>query len=166
MSDTIQTLRLLLRRFRPDDAAAMHAILSDTAAMRCWSTPPHTALAETKAWVDGAIAGVAAGTSDDFVVTRDGAVISKAGLWEGSEIGFIFARSVWGEGIASEALRAVIARAFAIGMKEITADVDPRNARSVACLERLGFIRTGTAARTFCIAGEWSDSLYLALRPG
>ena len=51
MADEIRTERLLLRRARGDDAAAMHAIMSDAKAMRYWSTPPHRDLAETERWM-------------------------------------------------------------------------------------------------------------------
>lgn len=43
------TPRLKLRRARPDDLLAMHAVLSNPAAMRYWSTPPHADLAGTRA---------------------------------------------------------------------------------------------------------------------
>ena len=43
------------------------------------------------------------------------------------------------------------------------AAVDPRNHRCLALLTQLGFKETGRAERTFCIGGEWSDSVYLVL---
>ena len=49
----------------------------------------------------------------------------------------------------------------------LTADVDPRNEASVALLKALGFDETHREKNTFCIEGEWSDSIYFALpRPG
>ena len=161
-ANTVQTARLLLRRFEPGDLAAMHAILSDPEAMRYWSTPPHAALSETQEWLDETAQAVAAGQSDDFAVTLDGVVIGKAGLWRANEIGMIFARSVWGSGLAHEALAAVIDRAVRSGVDPIVAEVDPSNQRSLRRLEALGFVRTGSAERTFCIDGVWSGSVYLA----
>src|SRR5689334_11749957 len=107
---TIATARLLLRRFRADDAAALHAIFADRDAMRFWSTPPHATLAESADFVRRTMAAQEAGTADEFVVLRDGAIVGKAGLWRTNELGFIFAPGVWGQGIASEALRALMAR--------------------------------------------------------
>ena len=46
---------------------------------------------------------------------------------------------------------------------QLTAEADPRNAASVGILESLGFRQTGEARHTFCINGEWSDSVYFAL---
>ncbi len=160
----LRTTRLVLRRPRLDDAAAMHAILSDPEAMRYWSTLPHTELAQSEAWVAGTLTAIAAGECDDFFVERDGALIGKAGIWSGDEIGFLLAPSVWGQGYGREALTAVIAHAFGTrGLARIRADVDPRNERSLGLLTRLGFRETGRAARTFCIGGEWADSVYLTL---
>lgn len=164
MNTILRTARLLLRRPQFTDAAAMHAIMSDPAAMRYWSSLPHADLAETQRWIEGTIAAVETGRSDDFLVECDGAVIGKAGLWNGNEIGFLLARSAWGKGYAREAVEAVIARGFATkGHAEIRAEADPRNEACLRLLERLGFRETGRALRTWCIGGEWSDSVYLTL---
>lgn len=142
----------------------MHAILSDAEAMRYWSTLPHAALAESEAWVAATIRAIGRGECDDFFVERNGQLIGKAGLWNGDEIGFLFSPATWGHGYGHEALGAVIAHAFGAGGRtQIRADVDPRNERCLRLLTRLGFRETGRAERTFCIGGEWSDSVYLAL---
>jgi RimJ/RimL family protein N-acetyltransferase len=166
LNTVLRTARLVLRRPRPADARAMHECLSDPMAMRYWSTLPHIELAQSEAWVADTITALAAGDCDDFFIELDGRVIGKAGLWNGDEIGFMIHPSAWGKGYAREALQAVIAHAFAKGHTQIRADVDPRNNRSLALLTRLGFQETGRAERTFCIGGEWSDSVYLALKRG
>src|SRR5665213_2309119 len=71
-TDTITTARLTLRRFRAQDAAAFHLILSDPQAMRYWSTPPHRNIAETEVWIAKTIAAVAAGEADDFIAEHQG----------------------------------------------------------------------------------------------
>lgn len=163
MSETIHTGRLTLRRFALADVAAVHAILSDPETMRFWSTLPHTTLAETERWVASTIEAVAKGEADDFVVVHEREVVGKAGLWKGNELGMIFAKSAWGTGIAREAVEAVIDRARERGVKSITADVDPRNARAVRFLEKFGFVKTGEAKRTYKIGDLWTDSVYLEL---
>ena len=168
MNTILRTPRLILRRPRSDDVAAMHAILRDPLAMRYWSTLPHTTVAESEAWVTKAIDAINAGECDDFFVEHDGLLIGKAGLWSRSEIGFLFSPAVWGKGFAREALQAVIDRAFRErGHEEIRAEADPRNERCLRLLSRLGFRETGRAERTYHIGGEWSDSVYLTLtKPG
>lgn len=164
MNTILRTQRLVLRRPRSDDVAAMHAILRDPLAMRYWSTLPHAEVAETEAWVAKTIDAINAGECDDFFVEQDGLLIGKAGLWNRNEIGFLFSPAVWGKGYAREALHAVIGRAFRDrGHAEIRAEADPRNERCLRLLARLGFRETGRAERTFHIGGEWSDSVYLTL---
>ena len=158
---TIATARLLLRRFRLDDAAALHAIFADPDAMRFWSTLPHATLAETQEFLRRTMAAQEAGTADEFVVLRDAEIVGKAGLWRANELGFIFAPRVWGQGFASEALRALMARSARRGFVVLRADVDPRNARSLRLLQHLGFRETGGARRTLCVGGAWVDSVYL-----
>ena len=165
MNTVLRTERLVLRRPRPQDVQAMHEILSDREAMRFWSTLPHAEMADSETWVASTIAAIESGECDDFFVELDGTLIGKAGIWHGDEIGFLFHPGIWGKGYAREALRAVITRAFSDGGRtQIRADVDPRNERCLRLLARLGFRETGRAERTFCIGGEWTDSVYLALR--
>ncbi|HEY2177451.1 MAG TPA: GNAT family N-acetyltransferase [Caulobacteraceae bacterium] len=157
------TPRLRLRRARPGDLADLHAVLSHPLAMRYWSTPPHAGMDETRAWLEETIAA-SPEESDEFVIERDGRVIGKAGCWRLPEIGFILHPDTWRRGFAREALEAVIPRLFAIfPIEAILADVDPRNAGSLALLAGLGFRETGRAKRTFKVGDEWCDSLYLSL---
>ena len=166
MSDLpVITERLVLRRMDMDDVPALHAILSDPHAMRYWSTLPHDTLALTEAWVAGTMASVAIGEADDLAIVLNGAVIGKAGLWKGTEIGVMLSREHWGCGYAAEAIRAVISRAFSSGIDRITADIDPDNTASRRLFKKLGFRVTGSAKATFQIGEVWTDSLYLALTP-
>ena len=70
----------------------------------------------------------------------------------------------WGRGLASEAVRAIIDRAFARGLASIKADVDPRNKKSLRLLRKLGFVEIGAAERTLRVGEEWVDSIYFELR--
>ncbi len=159
----IVTSRLRLRRATLGDLDAMHALLSDPVAMRYWSTPPHTDLAQTRAWLEAMIKA-SPEQSDDWVITYEGRVIGKAGCWRLPEIGFILHPDFWGQGFAQEALSAIIDRVFDIhGLAAIEADVDPRNLGSLAVLAKLGFRETGRARRTWKVGEEWCDSVYLAL---
>jgi ribosomal-protein-alanine N-acetyltransferase len=160
---TIKTERLELRHFRAGDAVALHPIFADPEAMRFWSSAPKS-LAETEEFVRETIRARQAGTGDDFVVLFKGVVVGKAGLWRANEIGFVFSPSVWGTGIASEAVRAIVGRASARGVTSIIADVDPRNERCLRLLEKLGFVQTGAAKRTVLVGDEWADSVYLEAR--
>jgi [ribosomal protein S5]-alanine N-acetyltransferase len=158
----IVTPRLRLRAARPDDLEAIHAVLSDPRATRWWSTPPHETLEQTRAWLDGMIAN--GPDHPDFVVELDGRVIGKAGFWNLPDVGYILHPDCWGQGLAAEAVGAAIDHVFRTREVEIlTADVDPDNAASIRLLERLGFIQTGFAERTWNVGGVWKDSLFYGL---
>lgn len=162
MADEIRTERLLLRRATMADLDDIHAVLSDSEAMRYWSTPPHQDISESEKWLRSMV-DANRSVSDDFIVEHRGRALGKVGCWRLPEVGFILAPDCWGKGIASEALRAYLEHRRAIGAPTvISADVDPRNVRSLALLQRNGFVETGRASRTWHVGGEWCDSIYLA----
>lgn len=162
MLDEIRTERLVLRRARPGDLDALHAMMSDAETMRYWSTPPHDDLTQTRDWLDSMIA-VDMAISDDFIVEKDGETIGKLGTWRLPEVGYLIGRPYWGRGYATEAMAAFVAYAFAHRTDHLIADVDPRNTASLALLSRTGFRVTGRAERTWCVGGEWCDSVYLRM---
>jgi [ribosomal protein S5]-alanine N-acetyltransferase len=103
----------------------------------------------------------------DFIIAHPGTkrAIGKIGIWQDEEIGFILARQYWGLGIAREALLAILTYAFnEKDMQEITADVDPRNERSIKLLESVGFVKTGFKQNTLQVGEEWVDSVYFGLK--
>jgi ribosomal-protein-alanine N-acetyltransferase len=161
MADEIRTARLLLRRATVDDAPALHLLYSDPEVMAYSSRLPNDSLEQTREFLAKTIASCENGEGDDFVVLHEGVVIGKAGLWRTNEIGFQFARVVWGRGFARETVGAILDRAFARGVALVMADVDPRNARSLSLLAKLGFVKTGEAKNTFQIGDLWVDSVYL-----
>ena len=159
----ITTRRLKLRPAQQGDLDAIHAVLSHTEAMRWWSTPPHDDIEQSRVWLEGMIANTAAGAAD-FVVEHEGRVIGKAGCWKAPDVGYILHPEVWGRGLASEALGAVIDHVFATTeLDALNADVDPDNVGSIRLLERLGFVRTGEAKATWHVGEQWMDSLYYSL---
>ena len=160
----IKTDRLTLRAAHSDDLADLHAIYGDRRAMRYWSTPPHEGKSTTKGVLDRQIR--AAGQAlTYFVIEMDGRVIGNAGNYRGTEVGFILHPDYWRQGIIKEAMQAIIPYLFeTTDLPVLTADVDPRNEASVGLLKALGFDETHRAKNTFCIEGEWSDSVYFALQ--
>jgi ribosomal-protein-alanine N-acetyltransferase len=159
----VRTERLRLRPASEADLEPLHSILGDRAAMAYWSTPPHRDIEQTREWLAAMIA-IASGEGEDFVVELDDRVIGKVGLFRFPEIGFIFHPGVWGRGFATEALRAVLDRTFAVHrLPAVEADVDPRNQPCLKLLDRLGFIEVGRARRTWFVEEQWCDSVYLRL---
>ena len=159
----ILTERLKLRSGVPADLSAIHLVFSDARAMTYWSSPPHATLDQTREWLDSMIA-IDPAEGEDFLVELDGEVIGKAGLYRFPVIGFIFRPDTWGRGLAAEALRAVLERAFAVhALPFVIADVDPRNEACLRLLGRLGFSEIGRRQRTWLVGDEWCDSVDLRL---
>lgn len=144
-----------------EDAVPLHQVFSDPAVMRYFADV-HTDVSQTRDWVSATLREPPE-TTREFAILRDGHVIGKAGIWHAPELGFLLHRNHWRQGIGTEALRALLPHLHTtMSLDTITADVDPRNAASLALLAKLGFRETGRAARTIRIAGVWCDSVHLA----
>ncbi len=133
--------------------------------MRYWSNLPHQTPDDTRRTLSKL---KNPDLNTYLVFDHEDTVIGLGGIHTGTEIGFILHPDFWGQGFATEAVQAVIEHVWAsTDLPQITADADPRNFRSIGLLTRLEFRVTGFAQNTFCVGGEWSDSVYFALpRPG
>ncbi|MCK0138259.1 GNAT family protein [Aliiroseovarius sp. F47248L] len=162
MGPELTTKRLTMRGPLPSDLEDLFAIYSDSRAMTYWSTPPHPDTKETQAHLDRWLNGFDAAPYY-FAIVHQGRVIGTCGAHTGNEVGFILHPDVWRQGIAKEAMQAVIDHLWQVtDFAELTADLDPRNDASEGLLLALGFQKTGTAKNTYCVDGVWTDSLYMA----
>ncbi|MER7456128.1 GNAT family N-acetyltransferase [Micromonospora sp. NPDC126480] len=82
---------------------------------------------------------------------------------EDIEVGWHLHPDSWGHGYATEAARAVLAREFASGSREIYAVVTPGNDRSTAVCRRLGMTYVGR--RTDWYGGTEVETFVLATPP-
>jgi RimJ/RimL family protein N-acetyltransferase len=65
-----------------------------------------------------------------------------------TQIGWRLQRAAWGNGIATEAARAVLMRALGpLGIRRVVALLHPDNTASIRVAEKIGMTQTGTAAR-------------------
>jgi [ribosomal protein S5]-alanine N-acetyltransferase len=146
---TITTERLALRPLRPDDAPALHAIYADP-KVAFW-IGPHTP-ADVEEEIASHVATYATHGYGLLAVEdrATGALIGDCGLQPFEhhgpevELGYDFAPSAWGRGLATEAARAVMAHAFgALGLDRVIAVVKPANVASQRVLEKAGLERVG-----------------------
>lgn len=137
----LETRRLILRRFRPEDLNDLYEYLSDPEVVRFEPYPPQT-LPETEEELCRRIA-------DDEMIAVElretGKLIGNLYLGKrdfgARELGFVFNRKFWGHGYAAEAAEALVAFAFRQGVNRVYAECDPLNLKSWRLLERLGFAR-------------------------
>ncbi len=159
----LTTRRLILRRARHEDVDDLYRVFANPAAMTYWSTGPHADRDETSIWLRSMIEA-SPEQSDDFVIEREKKVIGKLGAWRLPEIGFILSPEHWGSGFASEAMSAFVRHIFTRpDVARLTADVDPRNLRSLALLKRHGFTVTGHRRNSWTTHIGACDSVYLEL---
>jgi ribosomal-protein-alanine N-acetyltransferase len=148
--ERLETPRLLLRPFRPEDAVIVHAIYSDPEVMRYVATGPMADLAVTERLLeDYAAHQERHGYSFWAVFERSsGALIGDSGLYRTPagevELGYTLGRAWWGRGYATEAAGRWLSVAFdEFGLPEVTALAEPANVASVHVLDKLGMRRDG-----------------------
>lgn len=167
----LRTARLVLRRFRPDDAAAFAAYRSDPEVARYqgWDAPfpieaaKHFVTAMATARPDAPGGWFQIAVEHDGRLVGDVAVHTDAGDPRLARIGFTLAAAEQGHGFATEAVRAVLAYLFDRGTHRVSADCDARNAASAALLERVGMRREAHHRRSAWWKGEWTDEYVYAV---
>jgi RimJ/RimL family protein N-acetyltransferase len=140
------TPRLILRPQTSADAPALFVILSDERAMRFWNRSTIGRLAVVEELVREQQAAMAAGQCCYWTLFRDGEAVGSIDLsliQSGSaELGFMLRPELWGQGLASEAVGAVIAHAFdGLGLTRLAAAVQSANRAAARVLEKNSFTR-------------------------
>lgn len=143
----IETERLILRHFHAFDGEAMDQVFGDAEVMRFG--PGVQSQAQVRDWLRECQENYSRlGFGPWAVVSKSQReVIGYCGLFhfpdlDGQaeiEIGYRLARSVWGQGYATEAVIAVREYGFNIlGLKRLVALIDPQNAASIRVAEKAG----------------------------
>jgi ribosomal-protein-alanine N-acetyltransferase len=148
----ILTERLHLRPWIPDDRA-LYAAMNDDPAVMTYETGRLTRV-ESDARADeidrirsefgglGMYASDLRSTGETIGFTVVLAVTDDLPCWPATQIGWRLVPSMWGNGYATEAARALARQAFAdLGLAEIVAFSVASNRRSVAVMHRLGMVR-------------------------
>jgi [ribosomal protein S5]-alanine N-acetyltransferase len=169
----MRTERLLLRAFRREDHAAVHAYAADPEVVRYQDWGPHTE-GETAAFLELAMAAAAADppTRHVYALEHAGAVIGACELrvadlmHRRGIVGCTLARSAWGRGFGTEAVAAALAYGFEeLRLHRVSATCDPANVASKRVLEKTGMRYEGRLSDWMLVRGEWRDRLlYAALR--
>ncbi|MEJ2853653.1 MULTISPECIES: GNAT family N-acetyltransferase [unclassified Saccharothrix] len=166
----LTTERLVLRRFRPEDAPVFSAYRSDPGVARYQSWEPPVPLAAAEEFVrEVAVLDPAEPGWFQYAVEADGVLVGDVGvnLHENRRqagIGYTIATPHQRKGYASEAVRRVLDHLFTErGLHKVSAECDARNEASAKLLARLGFRREGHLVEQTWINGEWTDDLIFGL---
>lgn len=169
---TLSTKRLTLRMLDEGDVDALFRMLSDPEVMRYWSRPPIENREEAESFVENSHEGFLERRYFQWGILdkESDAFLGVCTLFEldrqnrRSEVGFMLARRFWRRGLMKEALEGLFDFAFGpMKMHRIEGDVDPRNERCLATMEKLGFQREGYARQRWLVGEEVQDSVLLGL---
>ena len=148
--DHLTTNRLSLQRPRRSDAELIFSTYaSDPDVCRYLAWPRHESVTDSIAFVDFSDAEWARGPAGPYLIwhRRAGALLGSTGLtFEESEqatTGYVIARKHWGNGYASEALRAMMTVAAGARARRLTTVVHPAHEPSRRVLLRCGFNSLG-----------------------
>ena len=171
---TLESERLILRRFAETDLPQFLAYLNDPEVARyqsweSYSEPQARDVIERQKDLDPGLPGQ--WFTFALELKETGALVGHVALkttedGRQAEIGFTLAREYHGRGLAFEAAARVLGYAFTdLGLHRVTAVADCENDRSVALLGRLGMRREGHFIRNIWFKGKWGDEyLYAVLR--
>ncbi len=169
---TLTTNRLHLRQVRPTDAEALFAMRSDPVVMEFFGQEPHQTVEETSTLIQRLQTSYEQRNSLFWGVTLKGedTVIGTCTLFSFNfdfhyaETGYDLHRDYWRQGIASEAMSAVLTYGFSeLGLHRIEADVAPDNTRSKNLLLKLGFTFEGNLRQRYFFRGQFEDEYYFGL---
>ena len=175
---TIETARLILRKPEAGDAAAMFSrYASDPAVTRYlwWAT--HRAVDDTRAFLSFSDAEWERWPAGPYLIcTRaDGTLLGGTGLAfetpHRASTGYVLARDAWGQGYASESLRAIVKAASRLDVQRLFALCHPDHGPSRRVLEKCDFqlegrwrrhtefpnLRRGVAADVLCYVSTLGD---------
>ena len=147
---TITTDRLILRRPQGIDATAIfERYAGDPEVTRFLGWPRHRSLADTEAFLKLSDSEWERWPAGPYLVLSqaDGMVLGSSGFTfetpYRAATGYVLARDAWGQGYATETLRAIMEVAPAIGVLRLYALCHPQHRRSWRVLEKCGFEREG-----------------------
>ena len=169
---SIETDRLVLRQITKDDAEDIFKYLSDETVMKYYGLEPFKSIDEAWeeiAWYQSTF-DENSGIRWGITLKGHGKVIGSCGFLNKvprhfrSDIGFELSQDFWGQGIANEALEAVIKYGFEqLNLQRIQALIEPPNNSSQKLVERNGFIKEGLLRNYEFTCGEFNDLFMYSL---
>jgi RimJ/RimL family protein N-acetyltransferase len=145
-SETVTTARLVLRRPRASDAAAIFSrYSSDPDVTRYVGWPTHRSVDDTRAFLTFSDDQWATWPAGPYLVCSrsDGTLLGSTGLMfelpHTAMTGYVLAADAWGRGVATEALSAMIEVAQTTGVRRLYALCHAGHRASARVLEKCGF---------------------------
>ncbi|MBI5915139.1 MAG: GNAT family N-acetyltransferase [Bacteroidetes bacterium] len=165
------TERLLLRKIVPGDLDDLFRLRTNDVVMTYLDRPKQT-LDEIRELIEKTATSAENNEAIAWAITlreRPG-VIGDISFWRTirehhrAEIGYSLHPDSWRQGIASEAMRAVLNYGFqTMQLHSVEANVNPENIASFRLLEKFGFVREAYFRENYHHAGRFLDSAIYSL---
>ena len=149
----IETQRLILRRFRIDDAEDMfNNWASDPEVTRYLTWPVHSSVEVTRTLLTEWVSHYADGVYFNWVMEykETGKAIGNISVFkldediEAADIGYCMSKAYWGQGLMPEALKAVMDYLFdVVGLNRVAACHDLNNPKSGRVMDKAGMKQEG-----------------------
>ena len=170
LEPVIHTGRLTLRLARAADLDAIVAGIGDIAVSRMLARVPHPYTRTDGAdFLAGAVRDAAAGSSLFLIIEREGHLAGGIGIGAMPyvcEFGYWLARKHWGEGLMTEAARALLSYAFdRVGLRLVRSGVFVDNPASLRIQEKLGFRPVGRSWKRSLARGAAVEHTDTVLTP-
>jgi RimJ/RimL family protein N-acetyltransferase len=162
----IETDRLILRKMTLDDAEGFFEFASDPQVTQYLMWDTHATVEESRALLARVIGMYESGQGLPLGVVHkaDGKLIGACGIYiddarhARAEIAYWLSRQYWGQGLTTEAVRAIIAFGFdTLTMNRIQALCFPENNASARVMEKAGMKYEGLLRQYRLIKGTYQD---------
>jgi RimJ/RimL family protein N-acetyltransferase len=160
MMPTLETERLLLRPFGPEDASAVQGHCGNWNIARMLTRVPHPyGLDLAVSWIASHAADWRSGDEITFCIETDGEAIGALSLRRTTdrayELGYWLGEPFWGKGFVTEAARRAVCFAFEeLGAEKLTSGHYRDNPASGRVLEKCGFRYSGEGMMPCDARGE------------
>lgn len=170
-TNTIETERLILRRFKLSDNEDMFKWASNPEVVRYLSYEPHKTIKDTNAVLRNWVRSYRKKNTYNWAIEFEGVVIGNISVVLQDDecfschLGWQIDEPYWNKGITTEAAQAVIDYLFdTVHYDRITSGCDTRNIGSSKVMQKIGMTLEGTFRR-YCYQKDGSivDKFYYAI---
>lgn len=169
----MESERLLLREFERTDLRAVHEYAADADVVNFLEWGPNSER-ETLDFLEGALECRRDRPRRIFefavILKPESKLVGACGIRRGeldleqADIGYVYNKQYWRQGIASEACRMVIDYGFdKLLLHRIYATCDSQNLGSAGVLRKSGMRQEGTFLQDRRVKGRWRDTLLFAI---
>ncbi|MFI5219636.1 MAG: GNAT family N-acetyltransferase [Bacteroidia bacterium] len=168
----LETERLLLRKFRIEDASDFFAQRTNDEVWKYIDKPKTQSVEEALELINKILAAFENNEGIAWVmeIKETKKNIGNISFWRfekenhRAEIGYLLLPEYWGKGIMKEAIDAIVDYGFKnIRIHSIEANVNPKNKASLKLLEKSGFVQEGYFKENYFFNGKFYDSAIFSL---